>query len=123
MHILAEDNGNICSLRRYHGAFMRPSLNAKELALEAVKGNIKHNGSRVFATRGLLFFDKKKKQTGDISVGENRHQSWSRFLLRVSDRLFAFPPFHSLLVSTFKKAAGRGWWNRHTTNKPSEAAV
>lgn len=46
---------------------MRPSLNAKELALEAVKGNIKHNGSRVFATRGLLFFDKKKK-------ADRRHQ-------------------------------------------------
>lgn len=47
---------------------MRPSLNAKELALEAVKGNIKHNGSRVFATRGLLFFDKKKKKA------DRRHQ-------------------------------------------------
>lgn len=68
MHILAEDNGNICSLRRYHGAFMRPSLNAKELALEAVKGNTKHNGSRVFATRGLFFFDKKKKKA------DRRHQ-------------------------------------------------
>lgn len=77
MHILAEDNGNICSLRRYHGAFMRPSLNAKELALEAVKGNIKHNGSRVFATRGLLFFDKKKKKS------RQETSAWGKIDIRV----------------------------------------